>query len=208
MTCKGGLSRTQGFSLCFGMSWSFASVQPFLMKDVFMSTANSSSTSASNTAAKTTVAAKPAEGGTSTTRPAPTSSAAQDVASQGTQRGLHQGGSGGTANESPKSHPTRQVDMPIQGERQCYFGEVVNERGTYWAQLLVRVVDKVSVMVDTHERIVVATHLLGGNAKLFLSRQVTNTEVLRSASGEDQVLLYTKGGSGYPDKLVFQYNRV
>jgi hypothetical protein len=98
--------------------------------------------------------------------------------------------------------------MPIQGERQCYFGEVVNERGTYWAQLLVRVVDKVSVMVDTPDRIVVATHLLGGNAKLFFNRQVVHTEVIRSASGEDQILLHTKGGSGYADKLVFQYNRV
>jgi hypothetical protein len=98
--------------------------------------------------------------------------------------------------------------MPIQGERQCYFGEVVNERGTYWAQWLVRVVDKVSVMVDTSDRVLVATHLLGGNAKLFLNRQIVHTDVIRSPSGEDQILLYTQGGTGYADKLVFQYNRV
>lgn len=156
-----------------------------------MSTANSSSLSP---AAKASAAITAKLLASSTSAAKPTPSAAR---------------SGGAADfPFGSSHPPRQVDMPVQSERQCYFGEVVNERGTYWAQLLVRVIDRVSVMVDTPEHIVVATHLLGGNAKLFLNRQVMHTEVIRSASGEDQILLHTKGGSGYPDKMVFQYSRV
>lgn len=183
--------RAQGFSSCFARVGILLLFNLFLMKDfLFMTTANSSS---SSPAAKAPAAApaKSTSGGAPVANPTNSASA------------------GGAADfpHSP-NHPPRQIDIPVQGERQCYFGEVVNERGTYWAQLLVRVVDKVSVMVDTPDCIVVATHLLGGNAKLFLNRQVTHTEVLRSASGEDQILLHTKGGSGYPDKLVFQYNRV
>ena len=174
-----------------------------------MSTANSSTTSATSPAAKTT-AAKPAEGGTSTTRALPPSSAEGSAASQGASHGSGSSGQAVGATEHPKvqSQPQRQVDMPIQGERQCYFGEVVNERGTFWAQFLVRVVDKVTILVDSPEPAVLATHLLGGNAKLFVNRQITHTETHRSASGEDQIFLYIKGGTGYADRLVFQYNRV
>ena len=157
---------------------------------------NPVNSSTSSTAAKTTAASASAQ--TPVPKPNANSASAANVSNT-------------TTNPSPNpasNYQPRQVDMPIQGERQCYFGEVVNERGTYWAQLLVRVVDKVSVMVDTPDRVLVATHLLGGNAKLFLNRQIVHTEVVRSPSGEDQILLHTHGGTGYADKLVFQYNRV